>query len=464
MLRIVLAALLCVGTGVRAQTTIDSTARVHGVASGSAHWGVQLLGTQSNAIWQRMGAFASPYSGPNSLIATGDHAVSHVYGVYVGATPFAWGAPGRRQKRIEAYVDVEMARGHGISRATGLAGVTNGDVLRAGTADLGNGPYVARAFLRFVQPLGTSTGADTASRAPDQLAGITASHRFEVTAGKLAASDLFDLNRYANTTRTQFLNWSLFQNTAWDFAADTRGYTNGVALAWITPHWTLRAGSFQMPREANGNRFDANLRNARGDNVELTVTPPIAHAPTIRLLGFLNSARMGNYAEANAVAQQARDTPSIVANDRAGRLKRGWGVNVEQPIADGGETGAFVRVGANDGDNESFAFTEVDQHLSAGVQVSGTRWHRRDDRAAIAAVQHGIAAQHQAYLAAGGVGFLLGDGRLEYAPERIVEMYYRVQVGRYLQASPDLQLIWNPGYNHDRGPVRVVSLRLNFRY
>ena len=411
-----------------------------------------------------MGAFSSPYSGTNSLIATGDHAVSHVYGMYLGATPFSWGPAGAKQARLEAYVDVEMARGHGLSRATGLAGVTNGDVLRAGSADLGNGPYVARAFLRYVQPLAEHADTDTASRAPDQLARITASHRLEVTAGKLAASDLFDLNRYANTTRTQFLNWSLFQNTAWDFAADTRGYTNGVAVAWITPHWSLRAGSFQMPREANGNRFDADLQNARGDNVELTLAPPIARAPTIRLLGFQNRARMGSYAEAMALAAQTGGVPDIVANDRPGRLKRGWGVNVEQPIADAGETGAFLRVGANDGKNESFAFTEVERHVSAGLQIAGTRWRRRDDRFAIAAVQHGIVRDHQTYLAAGGIGFLLGDGRLAYAPERILEAYYRIQFGRYLQASPDLQCIWNPGYNRDRGPVRVVSLRVNLRY
>lgn len=465
MIRIVFLSLLCISARAAAQTTPDSTAGRHADApSGSAGWGVQLLGTQVNAIWQRMGAFTSPYSGSNSLIATGDHAVSHVYGVYVGAAPFTWGAAGARQTRIEAYVDVEMARGHGLSRATGLAGVTNGDVLRAGTADLGNGPYVARAFLRYVRPLGADRATDTLSRAPDQIARVTTSHRLEVTAGKLAASDLFDLNRYANTTRTQYLNWSLFQNTAWDFAADTRGYTNGVAAAWITPRWSLRVGSFQMPREANGNRFDANLQNARGDNVELTLTPPIARAPTIRLLGFQNRARMGRYADANALAAETGGVPNIVTNDRPGRRKRGWGINIEQPLADDGETGAFLRIAANDGENESFAFTEVDRHLSAGLQVAGTRWHRREDRFAIAAVQHGIVDAHQAYLAAGGVGFLLGDGRLNYAPERILESYYRIQVGRYLQASPDLQLIWNPGYNHDRGPVNVVSLRVNLRY
>jgi high affinity Mn2+ porin len=304
---------------------------------------------------------------------------------------------------------------------------------------------------------------DTLNAAPDQIPGTVSSNRLEITAGKFAVSDLFDVNRYANSTRQQFLNWSLFQNTAWDFAADTRGYSNGVAIAWIHPEWTLRAGSLQMPHEANGNVFDSDLRHARGDQMELTLTIPRTKT-TARILGYVNHARMGNYAEALATGVSLRQAPDIVADDRPGREKYGFGLNLEQPLADEGETGVFARLGWNDGKNESFAFTEVDRHVSVGALVSGVHWRRANDRIGLATAREGIVVVHRTYLAAGGVGFLLGDGRLTYGPEQILEGYYRLQAGPYLQVSPDVQGIRNPGYNRDRGPALVGTLRVNFRY
>jgi len=395
----------------------------------------------------------SPYEGPNSLIASGDSKISQAYGVYGGVDA---------GHGIQAYLDVEMVRGKGIGRVVGLAGPTNGDVLRQGTADLGSGPYVARAFIRFTRQL-SSHARDTLSAAPDQIPGAVSSDRLEITAGKFAVSDLFDINRYANSTRLQFLNWSLFQNTAWDFAADTRGYSNGVAIAWIHPVWAIRAGSFQMPHEANGNVFDSDLRRARGDQMELALTIPRTKT-TARILGYVNHARMGSYAEALAIGASLGQAPDIAADDRPGREKHGFGLNLEQPLADEGETGAFARFGWNDGKNESFAFTEVDRHVSGGAQISGVHWGRADDRLGVAGVREGIVSVHRTYLAAGGVGFLLGDGRLTYGPEQILEGYYRWQAGRYLQLSSDLQSIRNPGYNRDRGPALVGSLRANFRY
>jgi carbohydrate-selective porin OprB len=411
------------------------------------------LGTQINVIAQDLRPMRSPYEGPNSLTARGDSKVSHAYGVYGGVDA---------GHGIQAYLDAEMIRGKGISRVVGLAGPTNGDVLRQGTIDLGSGPYVARAFVRYTRSF-SSGQRDTLNAAPDQIPGTLSSNRLEITAGKFAVSDLFDVNRYANSTRTQFMNWSLFQNTAWDFAADTRGYSNGVAIAWIHTGWMIRAGSFQMPHEANGNTFDSDLRRARGDQVELTLTIP--RSRTIgRILGYENHARMGDYAEALAIGASRGQIPDIAADDRPGRKKYGFGLNLEQPLADGGETGAFARLGWSDGRNESFAFTEVDRHVSVGAQVSGVHWGRADDRMGVATVHEGIVAVHRAYLAAGGVGFLLGDGRLTYGPEQIVEGYYRLQAGRYLQLSPDVQGIINPGYNRDRGPALVGSIRVNLRY
>ena len=414
--------------------------------------GLQLLGAQLNVITQYLTPFDRKYDGPNSLQATGDTKSSHAYGVYVGA---------RLGLGFSAYADVEMIRGEGVGRVLGLGGLTNGDVIRQGSADLGEGPYVARAFIRYV--VGTGAQLDTLARAQDQLADIVPSRRLEVSAGLLAVTDLFDQNRYANTTRHQFMNWGLFQNTAWDFAADTRGYSQGIAVALISPTWTVRVGAFQMPTRANGNVFDSKINEAYGLQTEVQWSSREA-GTVVRGLVFLNSAQMGNYRNAIAVGVAAGGTPSIVADDRAGRHKYGLGLNVEQPLADSGETGLFFRAGWSDGRNESFAFTEVDRHVSIGAQLSGARRGRSGDRLGLALVDHGLSDDHRAYLAASGLGFLLGDGNLTYADERIFEAYYRARVGPVVEFGPDVQLIQHPGYNTDRGPAAVFSLRLNLRY
>jgi high affinity Mn2+ porin len=448
--RVPVAALILLAGATRA---VGAQGRPDSSSVGSAAWHPYLLGTQINVIGQDLRPFRSPYQGGNSLQSRGDSKISHAYGVYSGIDA---------GHGLQAYLDAEMIRGKGISRVVGLAGPTNGDVLRQGTADLGSGPYVARAFVRYVVSF-SSRERDTLSRAPDQIPSIVSARRLEVVAGKLAVSDLFDVNRYANSTRQQFMDWSLFQNTAWDFAADTRGYSNGVAVALIQPGWTLRAGSFQMPHEANGNVFDSDLGRARGDQVEFTLTAPRTQT-TARILGYLNHARMGSYAEALSVGTAQGLPPNVAADDRPGRTKYGFGLNVEQPLGDDGESGLFARFGWSDGRNESFAFTEVDRHLSFGAQFAGGHWGRANDRIGLGAVREGIVALHRDYLSAGGLGFLLGDGRLNYGSEQIVEGYYRLQAGPYLQLSPDVQHIRNPAYNRDRGPATVLSLRMNFRY
>ncbi len=410
-----------------------------------------LLGTQMDFIHQRLQPFSAKYSGDNSLQSGGDAKTSEAYGLYAGL---------RIARSLAGYMDVEMVRGKGVGRTVGLAGITNGDVIRQGSADLGDGPYIARMFLRYTIDLGADP--DTLKRDMDQLPQIARAERVEVTAGKFALSDLFDVNRYANSTRQQFMNWGLFQNTGWDYAADTRGYSNGVAVEWIHRAWTLRAAVMQMPLKANGNVFDSDLRRAHGFNAEFEGHVE-ASGTVFRLLAYENEARMGLYSAAVANAGASRK-PDITLDDTPGRFKYGWGVNVEQPLADSGETGAFLRYGWGDGAAESFVFTESDRHLSGGVQISGRHWNRDEDRLGIAMVIDGLGNAHRLYLAAGGDGFLLGDGALTYGEEQIVEAYYRVQIGKYVQLSPDFQYIKNPGYNRDRGPATVASLRLNVRY
>jgi high affinity Mn2+ porin len=315
----------------RVLCAVAAVSTLAGAQSGSCNTHLpQFLGAQATVIGQRLSPFSSQYTGPMSFTSTGDRQVSESYGAYAGICVITG---------LDLYVDAEMIRGAGISHASGVAGVTNGDVIRQGSADLGDGPYIARLFLRWSRAL-RGGGLDTIGRGMDDRPRVVSSHRVEVAVGKFGLSDVFDVNRYANSTRTQFLNWALFQNTAWDYAADTRGYSNGVSIAWITPEFTVRAGSFQMPTFANGNVFDSHVAVARGDNLELTVRA--VHGSVLRFLAFENHARMGRYAAALAANPRA---PNIVADDAPGRTKVGFGFNGELPLADDGETGLFARTG-----------------------------------------------------------------------------------------------------------------------
>ncbi|MGA3209181.1 MAG: carbohydrate porin [Syntrophales bacterium] len=417
-------------------------------------WMPKVLGMQFNEIYQYMPDFHSPYSGPNSLTTDNNkgHGSTQIYGLYLGS---------QISSSLQAYFDIEMAQGSGISNAAGLGGYTNGDVIRQGSADLGNGPYIARLYLRYVHSLSGET--EKVEKAIDQLPGLEHVSRIEIKAGKLAVTDDFDVNRYANNTRTQFLNWGFINNAAWDFAADTRGYSNGALIALVRPQWKLALGYYQLPTTANGNDLDSYIFRSGGYNLELTVKPN-EKGTVLRFLTYYNRGQMGNYEEAVRLGQLTSTIPDVRADEREGRTKYGFGINLEQPLMDEGETGIFARAGWSDGSNENFAFTEVDQHLSAGIQVSGIHWGRKEDRVGIAYLVHGLSTQHQDYLAAGGNGFMLGDGQLNYGWEQIFEVYYRIQLGSYVQISPDFQFIQNPGYNKDRGPVEVYSMRVRLSF
>ncbi|MET0226068.1 MAG: carbohydrate porin [Dokdonella sp.] len=421
-------------------------------APGAPDFQPQLLGAQYTYIDQHQSSLVSPYRGPLSLDPRRQSARSQTFGAYFGMA-LPW--------HFQVYLDGEMFKGEGVSNATGLGGLPNGDVIRSGSGGLGKRPYIARRILRYVLPLGGDTGDVEAAQ--DQLAGKEYVRRIEAKLGKFAVSDDFDKNRYANSTRTQFMNWSLFNDTAWDFAADTRGYTNGLMLAYVEPAWTLRYGVFQMPTMANGQTLEWPLRRARGEQVEFALQPQ-KDGWALRLLAFRNIARMGIYQDAIALAQGDASMPDIRADDRDGRRKYGYGANAELPLADRGETGVFARAGWNDGHSESFAFTEVDRTLSVGAQLSGAHWRRPDDHLGIALVDDALSSDHRDYLAAGGSGFVLGDGALNYGHERILEAYYCFQPMAHLQISPDFQLVHNPGYNRDRGPARFIALRVHLEY
>jgi high affinity Mn2+ porin len=417
-----------------------------------------VLGAQYTFIDQNQSPLRSPYAGPLSLNPRGDTQATNTVGIYTGWAPVSWG---------QLYLDVEKFDGDGVSNSTGLAGVTNGDVVREGVAGIKKEFYIARLFARFMLPLGDAV--ESVDRGQDQIPGTEAATRLELKIGRMALPDDFDQNRYAGQARTEFLNWSLWANTAWDYAANTRGYTNGVVVGFISPSWSLKYGVYLMPLQPNQQELDYSAGLAHGQNLELRLSAWDT-GTIVRLLGYLNAARMGLYEEALAIAAATGSAPNVTADARDGRHKAGFGINAEQPLADNGDTGLFVRYGWNDGKAQTFAFTDVDEVGSFGAQLSGSHWHRSDDRFGVAVVSESLSEPHREYLAAGGCSFVLCDGRLNYGHEQILESYYRIglnwpqQPVLRWQLSPDFQYVRNPSYNQDRGPVHFWALRFHLEY
>ncbi len=400
---------------------------------------------QLTVIDQWHGGFAAAYSGAHSLRPERESDTSTTATAFLCLRAWRGG---------ELVLAPESAGGRGLSGVTGVAGFPNGDIVRV--ADPRLKAYVARAFLR--QTWGLGNGRETVAADPMRLAGERDVSRFTVTAGKFSATDVFDDNAFSHDTRAQFMNWALMDGASWDYPADTRGYSWGLALELDEPTWALRLGSFMVPLEANGMSLDHDVRVNRGDVAELEVRHRLlGHAGKVKLLAYQNHARMGTYAL--ATAQAGPLPPDVTATRRDGTRKYGFGLNVEQPLSD--EIGVFARWGWNDGRTETWVFTEVDRTASVGVQAAGSLWGRPDDTAGIAVVSNGLSPDHRDYLAAGGLGFIIGDGALDYGREAIAEAYYSLSPARGVFATADVQRIANPAYNRARGPVTVYALRLH---
>lgn len=423
-------------------------------ASTLHEWVPRVLGAQANYVLQGALPFHNPYQGPNSFSDVGGDRedLTQVYGVYLGSQL----APG-----LQLYIDSEMFKGDGLSKGVGLSGYVNGDVLRAGSNGLPNDPYVARFYFRYFHALSAETSKVEAG--PDQLPGYEPVSRWEMKIGKMAPVDDFDLNRYANNNRVQFMNYDFLYNTAWDYAADTRGYSYGIVEALYEPSWRTVLGIYLEPNSLNGANFNFVNTSALGYNWEFDLKPNDC-GTVVRFLTFYNTGHMGDYDEALAIAQATGTVPDILGVEKPGGYKYGFGLNFEQPLADDGQTGLFGRLGWNNGSHETWSYTDCDRDVSLGAQVSGVHWGREQDRAGIAYAVNGLSQPHRDYLEAGGISILLGDGKLDYGYEQVMEVYYMVQVNRYVQVSPDFQLIQNPGYNCDRGPVEVFGLRVRVSY
>ena len=320
---------------------------------------------------------------------------------------------------------------------------------------LGSAPYIARAMVHVTVPL-TKEVVD-ATPTPFSLAAHVPARRIEIRAGKLGIADFFDVNAVGSDSHLQFTNWTVDNNGAYDYAADTRGYTYAAIVEYDTPKWSLRFGEALMPTVANGIDMDWNIGRSRAENLELELHPTTGLA--VRLLGYANHANMGSYDEAITGFLAGHDPkPDVVAYRQPGRVKTGLGVNTEYVFPT--FVRVFARAGWNEGHNESFAYTEVNDSAQAGGDLNGALWNRPYDRLGVAVVSNGLSEPHREYLALGGQGFLLGDGTLRYGREDILETY-SAHVWRGVSASGGLQYIDHPGYNQDRGPVLVEMLRLH---
>ncbi|MDY7578886.1 carbohydrate porin [Herbaspirillum sp. RTI4] len=406
-------------------------------------WNAKLQGTY---IWQKKPSINSPYAGTNSLLPQSETAYSYTSTAYFGL---------RLWQGAELYFNPEATQSVAFSTLHGLGGLTNSEQQKGGGAVVKT--YVARMYLK--QTFGFGGGQDAVESGQNQLAGMVDKRRLVITAGKLAVIDIFDNNAYAHDARTQFTNWAFLTQGAFDYAADEKGYTVGIAAEYYFDEWVFRGGRFEVPILSNGPQLDSKLATRYGDQIELEHAHTLADQPgKIRLLAFRNREIMGSFTDALAYARANGGTPDV-GNVRKDSFKTGYGLNLEQSLRS--DVGMFARASWSDGKSETYSFTEIDNSVSTGIVVKGARWGRERDSIGLAVAQNGLSKSHRDYLAQGGLGAFLGDGRLNYKSEKISELYYNARVIDSTSMMFGFQHIVNPGYNADRGPVNVMTVRVH---
>ncbi|MCX6352511.1 MAG: carbohydrate porin [Bacteroidetes bacterium] len=395
---------------------------------------------QQTIVGQYHPKFKSLYEGNNTFTSAPEEAYSLTSTLYIGR---------RLWKGAEFYFNPEIAGGKGLSKTLGIGGFPNGETFRVG--DPAPALYVARLF--FTQYFALGNEEEKSDDEANSLQGKLPAKRLSITLGKISIADYFDGNKYSHDPRTQFLNWGLMSAGGWDYPANTRGYTWAGVVEYITPNLSVRASSSMVGEEANGPYMDMHFGKANSTTLE--VEKPytfMGKNGRIRAIGFYTLAHMGNYTKA-----LSDSIPDITRSRQYGRTKYGAVLNIEQDFSE--DAGAFFRASWNDGKNETWAFTEIDNSLSAGIVMQGTQWKRKDDKLGVAILIDGLSKDHRTYLARGGYGFIIGDGKLNYANEFIVEAQYNINLHKNFWITPDYQFIMNPGYNKDRGPVNIFGLR-----
>jgi high affinity Mn2+ porin len=423
----------------------------------SDNWSVHF---QLTVINQRHTAFKALYSGANSLADSVEPPATSVT-----STLFF----GRKLwKGAAFYLDPELSGGAGLSYALGVAGALNGETYRLGTT----APVVtiARGYLQQVFTLkGGGDSAATVDDGPNQVACKLPANRITLTAGKFAISDYYDNNSYSHDPRSQFLNWGLMSNGAWDYPANTRGYTWGFVAELIKPDWRLRVSSVYVPVVANHSDLEYVFNKANSETVEYEQHWKLGkHGGIARLLYSYTADRAPSYQAGLAALKDGDTTLLKVISGNAesytyGGNKTGLGLNLEQELTD--DIGVFARVGFNDGRHVTWAFTEIDRTLTGGLSIKGAGWKRADDVVGVAGEVNGLSSDHRAFLKAGGYGFIIGDGHLNYGHEAIGELYYACKLYTFVWITADYQIVKNPGYNKDRaGPVNVFAFRCHVQF
>jgi high affinity Mn2+ porin len=403
---------------------------------------------QLTNVTQTHQRFHSPYSGTNSLKADGRTEETTDITVYAGT--HLW-------RGAELWLNPEIDQGFGLSNTVGMAGFPSGEAYKIGA----NTPYLRlpRAFIRQVIPLGGTQ--ENVESAANQLAGSRAANNVVFTVGKFSAVDIFDTNSYAHDPRADFLNWSIVDAGAFDYAADAWGFTYGAAAEWTQDWWTLRGGLFQLSPIPNGKVTGVDFSQYMAVTELEARHKWDGHPGKIKVLAFVNRGRMANYRDAVQLANQTGDTPDVSLVRRKSS-RPGLSVNLEQELSS--DLGAFLRANINDGSKEAYEFTEINRSLSGGLSLKGNRWGRHDDTVGLAAVVNGLSGAARDYFAAGGIGILIGDGALNYGPEKILEAYYSLKVNKHLSVALNYQHVNNPAYNRDRGPVSLYGVRVHSEF
>jgi high affinity Mn2+ porin len=390
--------------------------------------------------------FFAPYSGPNSLQRIEPHAVSETATMFFAA---------RLWKGGDFVFNPEIAGGQGFSGSSGIAGFPNGEITRVGVVE--PTPYLARLYFR--QTWGLGGGQEVVEDGINTVAGVRDRYRFTVAVGRFAMTDLIDDNKFSHDPRTQFMAWSIMYNGAWDYPANVRGYTDGIALDYDHETWELHYVIGAVSTVANGAALDPRFLQANGQALEWVKHYTIGQRRgNLRLMTYLNLAHMGKYAKA---LEDMPVDPDVTAT-RSNRAKYGFGVSWDQELTS--NLGVFGRWGWNDGHTETWMFTPIDRLVEFGIWARGNRWCRPNDQFGMAVCFNGLAKIHREYLAAGGLDFNIGDGKLNYARETILETVYNLGVTKNILFSLDFQEVWNPAYNRDRGPVSIFLGRFHFEF
>ncbi|WP_137897346.1 carbohydrate porin [Sphingomonas sp. 2SG] len=440
-------ATLLVGACALVGLTLHAPARAQTVAEPAVTDQDWAIHGQVTGVLQGTPGFASPYEGTNSLTPRQIKETVDVT-LYAGVRPWRGG---------ELWINPEIDQGFGLSNTLGAAGFPSAEAYKVGRKR----PYLRLQRLFFRQTIGLGGGREAVAGAMNQLAGTRDSDRLVLTAGKFGVGDVFDTNSYAHDPRSDFLNWSAVDAGSFDYAADAWGYSTGIAGELYRGDWTLRLGLFNLSKVPNGETLETRFQQYQVDG-EIEHRHQInGHDGALRLTLFRNRGQFGRFDDALALAlAAATGGDADTALVRARRTRLGASVNGEQAVTD--TLGLFARAGVADGAIEPYDFTDIDRTAQLGVSLKGAGWHRAVDTVGAALIVNGISAAHQRYLNAGGLGVLVGDGRLPHpGDEYIGEAFYKLAATRGFELTLDYQRIGNPGYNRDRGPANVIGARVH---